>query len=71
MKNIFKVKPGNLYKFQTNFDIITYNVFCYIIILLCAILYTLIFNFSCLTSFINGMIFGVIYILIGNFKIKN
>lgn len=71
MKNIFKVKPGNLYKFQTNFDIITYNVFCYIITMLCAILYTLIFNFSCLTSFINGMIFGVIYILIGNFEIKN
>lgn len=71
MKNIFKVKPGNLYKFQTNFDIITYNVFCCIIILLCAILYTLIFNFSYLASFINGMIFGVIYILIGNFEIKN
>lgn len=70
MKNIFKIKPGNLYKFQTNFDNITYNGFCGIIVTLCALLYTIIFEFSCFSSFIIGMIFGIIYVSIGNFKFE-
>lgn len=64
MKTLFRFpKFGNLYKFQTVFESITYNIFCYIIILFTAGLWELILGIeSWYVSIFIGMIFGYIYI---------
>lgn len=62
------MKHGNLYKFKTEFDSITYSGFCYIIITLCAILYTEIFNFTGIFALLNGMFFGLFVYPITDFK---
>lgn len=67
MKKIL-MKHGDLYKFKTNFDSITYSMFCYIIIMLCALLYTEIFNFTGIFAFINGVIFGLFIWPMSDFK---